>query len=1094
MQTKFKDKESEFNWEARESSIIHLRALLHGNAVQDWPNEFAQGIHDLTDAILKGLHSLRTTLSLATLSLIEDLASCLGGHLDNYTYDTLLQNLLRCALLSKKLVATSSMTTTITFLTETPYHSKVMPHLWTLFSDKNIQARHYATVYASSFAQAHGGKAKGPFERSGGLDILTKIIQKGLTDAAPAVRNAARDGFWIFYSQWRDRGERLLKSLDQNMQKQLQRSKPGTIAAGPPPSQTNRTASSSSLGSTASQRPTLKTSNTSLRSSASIHSDHSKSKYSSTSSIPKTVSPSISNTSSASNESQISSHNRKALVSSKSATSKYLPAPKTNTTSNGTHHVTPHSSTGLRKPSITPRRPSVSELIRSDDDNARSTGILTIAEKLLESPYNFGSISTPTPGLPSNSILVPALISNLKKPSSPACATLMSWDGIAGVVGKLCTVEQFTPPLIMAMELENADQPTHRVLMAGLQRWKRLLKRFDADLPQVLLKSFLVTLSGQQHSSGSGDSSHLDHANRQVVATTLAEWMDELVCVVVGLYSDDADESQDDQATAVAWLGEVEDVAPSWFENDANLRIYLSKLIPILLSTTPSSNYYHPLLQLIGHLRLVHESVFQAILVTLDAAVVDRLCRALGIFSPLPDVTEQDGQRHSMKDLVESENASNFQAAGMDVDSTDVTEDISKISLEHLEEEPEMEAEIATLAVLSAERLMKNGKQAPQAPETPAKEKEPITQVTMDQVSNGQDNNDTVQTPQREKPSLIHTPPSWSRRQHSDDPTLQEGSINANDDMENSKRHKTTQTSNNSPFSRSIKNRSTTLIPLITRLNSGAQALDDAVFKKLVRLAKENPIMQRWDQGGSGADGADLWNGEKNDGGNFRDLVLATLPYLSQSEDGQKYKEDILHLFKQLLLCQPGLWKYWCVASPEDEGISINTITTLLFQYRASSVTNVMSAVDDTLDTFFFTLDGDICLETLFKFLSSKLDDQPATNSEDTWAITHLNPITSAFSYVAKVAPRCDPQRTDEKLANDAAGILVKGCNYPQVSARKACVDAIVNLNQLVPGGIIKHLQDLRDDQMRLVQHYINKAQSKSLHKEASPMQRLYSS
>jgi hypothetical protein len=85
-----------------------------------------------------------------------------------------------------------------------------------------------------------------------------------------------------------------------------------------------------------------------------------------------------------------------------------------------------------------------------------------------------------------------------------------------------------------------------------------------------------------------------------------------------------------------------------------------------------------------------------------------------------------------------------------------------------------------------------------------------------------------------------------------------------------------------------------------------------------------------------------------------------------------------------------------------------------------------MSAVDDTLDTFFFTLDGDICLETLFKFLSSKLDDQPATNSEDTWAITHLNPITSAFSYVAKVAPRCDPQRTDEKLANDAAGILVK--------------------------------------------------------------------
>lgn len=55
MQAHFKDKESEFNWEARESSIIHLRALLHGNAIQDWPNDFAQGIHNLTDAILKGV-------------------------------------------------------------------------------------------------------------------------------------------------------------------------------------------------------------------------------------------------------------------------------------------------------------------------------------------------------------------------------------------------------------------------------------------------------------------------------------------------------------------------------------------------------------------------------------------------------------------------------------------------------------------------------------------------------------------------------------------------------------------------------------------------------------------------------------------------------------------------------------------------------------------------------------------------------------------------------------------------------------------------------------------------------------------------------
>jgi hypothetical protein len=68
----------------------------------------------------------------------------------------------------------------------------------------------------------------------------------------------------------------------------------------------------------------------------------------------------------------------------------------------------------------------------------------------------------------------------------------------------------------------------------------------------------------------------------------------------------------------------------------------------------------------------------------------------------------------------------------------------------------------------------------------------------------------------------------------------------------------------------------------------------------------------------------------------------------------------------------------------------------------------------------------------------------------------------------------------------------LQGCNYSQVSARKACVDAIVGLNQQVPGGVAKYLQDLRDDQMRLVQHYITKAQNKPVQRDFSSMQRLY--
>jgi CLIP-associating protein 1/2 len=100
------------------------------------------------------------------------------------------------------------MTATVTFLTETPFHSKVMSHISALSNDKSIQARQFALAYAGSFAQAHAARSRGPFEKSGSIDLFAKMIQKGLSDAAPAVRNSAREGFWVFHSLWKDRGDK----------------------------------------------------------------------------------------------------------------------------------------------------------------------------------------------------------------------------------------------------------------------------------------------------------------------------------------------------------------------------------------------------------------------------------------------------------------------------------------------------------------------------------------------------------------------------------------------------------------------------------------------------------------------------------------------------------------------------------------------------------------------------------------------------------------------------------------------------------------------------------------------------------------------
>jgi hypothetical protein len=85
-----------------------------------------------------------------------------------------------------------------------------------------------------------------------------------------------------------------------------------------------------------------------------------------------------------------------------------------------------------------------------------------------------------------------------------------------------------------------------------------------------------------------------------------------------------------------------------------------------------------------------------------------------------------------------------------------------------------------------------------------------------------------------------------------------------------------------------------------------------------------------------------------------------------------------------------------------------------------------MSSVDDTLDTYFFTLEGNICLNTLLEILNLELDEQPVTDSQDSWTITHHHPITSAFSYLAKITPRCDPETTDQYLADGGKQVLVK--------------------------------------------------------------------
>lgn len=62
----FAGKETDANWEAREKTVLQLRALIQQKSTE-WRVSLAKGLHDLTDAITKAVtigHAHYTRLEL----------------------------------------------------------------------------------------------------------------------------------------------------------------------------------------------------------------------------------------------------------------------------------------------------------------------------------------------------------------------------------------------------------------------------------------------------------------------------------------------------------------------------------------------------------------------------------------------------------------------------------------------------------------------------------------------------------------------------------------------------------------------------------------------------------------------------------------------------------------------------------------------------------------------------------------------------------------------------------------------------------------------------------------------------------------------
>jgi CLIP-associating protein 1/2 len=141
--------------------------------------------------------------------------------------ELVLNNLLKMAGVTKKLVAQLSQTTITTILKHTSAQPRTIPHmLWCSLQDKTAQTRVYASGHIKTYIEVHASKAKHVIETSGALDALVNCVKRALSDHNPGVRENARQAYWLLNAVWKDKGTAIMAGLDPNARKQLERACP----------------------------------------------------------------------------------------------------------------------------------------------------------------------------------------------------------------------------------------------------------------------------------------------------------------------------------------------------------------------------------------------------------------------------------------------------------------------------------------------------------------------------------------------------------------------------------------------------------------------------------------------------------------------------------------------------------------------------------------------------------------------------------------------------------------------------------------------------------------------------------------------------
>lgn len=161
-----------------------------------------------------------------TCSLYSELVIALETAFDPVC-EYVLNNLLKMAGYTKKIVAQQSQGTITTILKHTSPQPRTIPNLlWNTLQDKTAQTRAYASAHIKTYIEVHASKARHAIETSGGLDTLVNSLKKALGDPNPGVRENARQAYWLLNAVWKGKGAAIMAGLDSTARKQLEKACP----------------------------------------------------------------------------------------------------------------------------------------------------------------------------------------------------------------------------------------------------------------------------------------------------------------------------------------------------------------------------------------------------------------------------------------------------------------------------------------------------------------------------------------------------------------------------------------------------------------------------------------------------------------------------------------------------------------------------------------------------------------------------------------------------------------------------------------------------------------------------------------------------